>query len=453
MQLLIENLGEAPVESFTLLGASGSRGDNSLIGQFGSGAKLAITSLLRKGLHVTVYSGLTRMCFKTKTIEIEGRTEEQVFIQFAGTSTKKVDLGWVLGFGSMDWEDEGMSLREFIANAIDRVIRDGGSLDEDMRVELIPDSLKKARSGYTRVFVEANEACKDYLDDLPRRFLHFSDLDPTQPILVKQAKYPKAQIYYNGVWVCELGRTGSSLCDYNFSGSQIKIDESRNLNEYTARSAIAELYQDASVEDLARVFSALNRGESWMEHSLDALYLQSNSWENEHKGRCANWLAAWAQVHGDDAVACENVTGTDSKSAKKKGYDLGVVTSSWLSTVRDYGVPTSSSVLDENERNGRALHAATKAVRETVDEVWEWIKAVELDDKPKPDVGCFTEDDPDTACTNFVHEEGVYLLHVSDDDELTEAALEVLAKYLTGSSSYDEDCQKFTMQILMRWMR
>jgi hypothetical protein len=422
MQLLIENLGLAPIESYSLLGASGSRGDNSLIGQFGSGAKLAIVALLRKGLHVTVYSGLCRMCFRTKTIEIDGREEQQVYIQFAGTSTKKVDLGWTLGFGAVDWEDEGMSLREFISNAIDRVIRDGGDLSEDMRVELVPDSLKKARSGYTRVFVEANNVVKDYLDDLPRRFLHFSPLDPTQPILPKQEGYPHTQIYYRGVWVCELGNNPASLCDYNFSGSQIKIDESRNLNEYTARSAIAELYQDASVEDLARVFSALNRGESWMEHSLDALYLQSNVWESEHNGRCANWLAAWEQVHGNNAVACEEVTGTDSKAAKKKGFGLGKVTSSWLSTIKNYGIATASSVLDESERNGRTLHAATKAVRETVDEVWEWIRAVGLDSKPKPDVGCFTEDDPDSQCTNFIKDDEVYLLHVSDDDELTEVA-------------------------------
>jgi hypothetical protein len=392
------------------------------------------------------------MCFKTKTIEIEDREEQQVYIQFGGASTKRVDLGWTLGFGAVDWEDEGMSLREFIANAIDRVIKDDGNLKEDMKVELVPDGLKKARSGYTRVFVEVNDAVWTYPDDLPRRFLHFSDLDPAQSMLPKQER-PKTQIYYNGVWVCELANTGPSLCDYNFTGSQIKIDESRNLNEYVARSAIAELYRDASVDDLARIFSTFNRHESWMEHSLDALYLQSNTWEGEHKQRCANWVLAWAQVHGDDAVACQDPNGTDSKTAKKKGYDLGKVTSSWLNTVKEYGIPTADSVLDENERNGRILHAATKPVQAAVDEVWGWINAVGLDSKPQPDVGCFTEDDPDTACTNFVTDGEVFLYHDLEGEEAIEVALEVLAKYLTGSSHYGEECQKFTMQILIRWMR
>jgi hypothetical protein len=61
MKLLIQNKGEAPIEAFTLLGASLSRADDGLIGQFGSGAKLAVTALLRAGFKVTVYCGLTRM--------------------------------------------------------------------------------------------------------------------------------------------------------------------------------------------------------------------------------------------------------------------------------------------------------------------------------------------------------------------------------------------------------
>ncbi len=453
MQLLIENLGLAPIESFTLLGASGSRGDNNLIGQFGSGAKLAIVALLRRGLTVTVYSGLSRMEFLTRPIEIEDRQEEQVFIQFSGTSTKRLDLGWTLGFGAMDWEDEGMAVREFISNAIDRIVKDGGNLEEDVRVELVPDGLKKARSGYTRVFIEANEVVSAYLDDLPRRFLHFSDLDPTQSMLSKQDGYTKTQIYYNGVWVCELENTAPSLRDYNFTGSQIKIDESRNLNEYVARSAIAELYRDASVNDLARIFGTLNRHESWMEHSLDALYLQSNTWEDSHKQRCANWMLAWAQVHGDDAVACQELHGTDSKTAKKKGYDLGKVTFSWLNTVKEYGIPTANSVLDEKERGGRILHAATRPVQTAVDKVFGWIREVNLDSKPQPDVGCFTEDDPDTVCTNFVNDGTVFLYRDLEGEEAIEVALEVLAKYLTGSSHYGEECQKFTTQILIRWLR
>jgi hypothetical protein len=441
MQLLISNKGLAPIESFSLLGASGSRGDNNLIGQFGSGAKLAITSLLRKGLNVTVYSGLTRMCFKTETIEIEDREEQQVFIQFGGTSTKKLSLGWVLNFGVMDWQDEGMAIREFIANAIDRVNLDGGDLEEDMRVEIVPDSFKKAQSGYTRVFIETNDVVKDYVDDLPRRFLHFSDLDPHKQVLPKQEGRPKAQIYFNGVWMCELSNSADSLCDYNFSGSQVEIDESRNLNEYAARAAIGTLYQDASVDDLARVFSALSRGEEQLETGMEGYNIQSNSWESQHDQRCQNWRDAWEQVHGENAVACQ--PGEYSKIAKRKGYTLGTVKSAWLDTVKGYGIQTANDVLSDDDREGRSFHPPTEDITAAVDEVWEWIRAVGMDSKDKPDAGSFTDNDEDSLCLNLCRDGEVFLRQSLEGTELLEETLEVLTKYLTD---------KLIKQILIRWM-
>jgi len=170
--LLIQNRGVAPVEAFTLIGASGSRGEDTLIGQFGSGSKLAITTLLRKGLKLTIYCGLTRLEFKTKVIEIndgiQPKQERRVYVQYGGTSRKKEDLGWVLGMGEMDWGcNTDMAIREFIANAIDRTVKQGDNLrdahtDRDLAVEIVPDSLQRAQDGYTRVFIEADETCEKY---------------------------------------------------------------------------------------------------------------------------------------------------------------------------------------------------------------------------------------------------------------------------------------------------
>jgi hypothetical protein len=154
-QLLIQNKGEAPVEAFTLLGASLSRSNDGLIGQFGSGAKLAITTLLRLGRKVTVYCGLTRMEFKTKTITINDGIEEQqkrqVYVQFGGTSKKKLDLGWVLDFGAIDWKDVDMAYREFVSNAIDRTIKSGDTVADahtncDLIVDIVEDGTQKAQA-------------------------------------------------------------------------------------------------------------------------------------------------------------------------------------------------------------------------------------------------------------------------------------------------------------------
>ena len=130
MKMLIQNRGVAPTEAYTLMGSSGSRAHGNLIGQVGSGAKLAIVTLLRAGKKVTIYCGKTRMEFKTKSIIIndglEERREDQVYVQYGGTSKKKQDLGWTLGMGQMDWEcNLDMAIREFVANAIDRTDKEG----------------------------------------------------------------------------------------------------------------------------------------------------------------------------------------------------------------------------------------------------------------------------------------------------------------------------------------
>ena len=68
MFLCIQNPGVAPVEGFTLLGVSTTRdcGVAGTIGQFGSGAKHAINTLLRAGLKLLIYCGKTRLEFATR---------------------------------------------------------------------------------------------------------------------------------------------------------------------------------------------------------------------------------------------------------------------------------------------------------------------------------------------------------------------------------------------------
>ena len=98
------------------------------IGQFGSGNKHAINLLLRAGLKVVVYCGKTRLDFQTRDDEIDdGLTRKpirRVMCKMGGTSTRTIDLGWVLDFGAIDWTDLGMALREFVSNAIDRTLRE-----------------------------------------------------------------------------------------------------------------------------------------------------------------------------------------------------------------------------------------------------------------------------------------------------------------------------------------
>lgn len=468
MKLLIQNKGVAPTEAYTLLGASMSRGDDGLIGQFGSGSKLAICALLRKGLSVTIYCGLTRMEFKTRVVEISdgitSKQERRVYVQYGGTSKRREDLGWVLGFGELDWQNEDMAVREFIANAIDHTIKQGDTVldahtDRDLAIEIVDDKQVKAQSGYTRVFIEVNDQIQAYVDDLPRRFLHFTSADLSKRILPKVGNRKKAQIYYNGVFVRELNNSADSICDYNFTGDQIKIDESRNLDEYTVRAAIARLYRDASVVDLVRVFTALDRGVACLETGLDAYYLKNYGYESkiECARRKERWTEAWGKVYGD-AVACGSTQGLVGDFARRKGYNLGVIAeSSWLDAVKSHGVTSVDNVLDANERKGRRITSPTFEALDAVKTVWGWVEASGLlpEDAKPPMVRGFDEImDAEIECFGFydVQTQEVYIRNDLDGQILLETCVEEISHYATGAADGSRDFQSFLIRLLVKWL-
>jgi len=141
MFLLVQNPGVAPIEGFTLLGVSTTRdcGVAGTIGQFGSGAKHAINTLLRAGLKLLIYCGKTRLEFATREETIRDglvtKNIKRVVCKLGGTSSKTLDMGWCLDFGAIDWTDLSMALREFVANAIDRTVREKTDFQPALRSE------------------------------------------------------------------------------------------------------------------------------------------------------------------------------------------------------------------------------------------------------------------------------------------------------------------------------
>jgi hypothetical protein len=143
MFLLIENQGEAPVEAYTLLGYGSTRncGVEGTIGQFGSGAQHAINVCLRHNLPVWVYCGNTRLEFALEkeliqdgTVDKDGEpteTEVQHVTYRKDSKQSFTRTGWVLDWGSFDWDDIGMALREFISNAIDRTLEGYDAREEE----------------------------------------------------------------------------------------------------------------------------------------------------------------------------------------------------------------------------------------------------------------------------------------------------------------------------------
>ena len=163
--LKIENPGVVPPEAITTLGVSMADTSKApgVIGQFGSGSKNSIALLLRNDLQPIIFAGTLKLEFSTRP-QIVTDTQatkhfERVVVKYGGTDpitgssrSATEDLGFVLDFGKLDWDDISMALREFVSNAIDRSIRETGNWS-DVTVEVVDDNQVRAKAGLTRVFI------------------------------------------------------------------------------------------------------------------------------------------------------------------------------------------------------------------------------------------------------------------------------------------------------------
>src|SRR5271157_5185588 len=125
------------------------------------------------------------------------------------------------------------------------------------KVELVPEDKVRAKRGCTRVFVPAdNEEVIRFFANLGKWFLHFSEPDAiTQAILTKKSRNLDADchtavIYRRGVRVREIEAcSAESLFDYNLN--DLRVDESRNVDDYQCRNAATKAMAKGSPEVLA----------------------------------------------------------------------------------------------------------------------------------------------------------------------------------------------------------
>ena len=472
MFLLIQNPGVAPVEGFTLLGVSTTRdcGVAGTIGQFGSGAKHAINTLLRAGLKLLIYCGKTRLEFATREETIRDglvtKNIQRVICKLGGTSSKTLDMGWCLDFGAIDWTDLSMALREFVANAIDRTVREKGDflpalLNEDLRVAIVEDTAMRARDGCTRVFVEVNPDVQRFYGELPRRFLHFSG----NPSLARESLLPKADrnlngkrtamVYKEGVLVREIAEDEeASVYDYNFHDGELRLDESRNSSEYDIKGAAARLFRKATAQQLAPVFKSLVAQEQTYEATFDSYYM-APSYSDPEPAQKEAWQQAWELAAGSNAVLCDASLTHTADFVEKKGFrPKPTKAPSWVSAAARCGVKTAASVLDGHESNGKQILPATNAAIEALDIVWSWLQKVNMTQgKKKPLAACFKECmQAGSETMGFYRDGTVYFkedIATAVNKYLLQTALEEVAHYVTGATDMSRDFQNFLIQIIV----
>jgi hypothetical protein len=468
--LLISNVGVAPVEGYTLLGMSTTRdsGVAGAIGMFGSGTKHAINLLLRRGVKVWIYCGLTRLEFFTADEEVNDglgiKIVKRVMCKLGGTSSRQIDCGWCLDFGAQDWTEVGMGIREFVSNAIDRTIRQTGGFkssirDGSLKVTTVEESARRAKDGHTQIFIELTDEVQAYFGELPKRFLHFSR-DPDQ---VYQRVLPKADrnlterktpmIYRHGVLVREFRESDQrSLFDYNF-GDEIKIDESRNSSEYTIRAECAKFMRKADKDTLVTIYKSLVACEDTFESHLDVRSYVC-PWSTPEDEEKKVWTEAWEEANDGATVLCKEDSTQAAEFVQRKGYAVKKVRESgWVTTAGRFGVATASDILSENEQKGREMLPPTAAASHAVDTVWSWLEALGMTKgKDKPKVGGYRElMDGESDVLGF-WEQGSDTVFLREDissacNKMTlKVALEEVGHYVTGATDNSRDFQQFFIE-------
>jgi hypothetical protein len=479
--LKIENPGVCPVEGFILLGATSKRlADNDspyTIGQFGSGNKHAVNVLLRAKLYPIVFCGNHKLEFTTKPGKMKALEGDaaynRVVVKHGGTDEdgKNVsfteELSQTDEYGVLDWNCLGMAFREFVSNAIDAAIavnRQGNGNAkwpwDGVKVELVPEEKVRAKRGFTRVFVAAdNEEVIRFFANLGKWFLHFSEPEAiTQAILSKKSRNldpacRTAVIYRRGVRVREIDQyAAESLFDYNLN--DLRVDESRNVDDYQCRNAAAKAMAKANPGILAHWMRSFRGGTSYWEHQFGGYELRPQWGDNpeEVAARKANWNKALELVGDGVVLAAKD---GPVQTLARKGFSPLVVPETVVRAGEEYGCATPSKVLSADELDGRESFAPTPDAVAALDWVWGKIVLAGLDDgKAKPEIRCFRKVmNGGAVVRGFLRDGIVYInedLATGTSVELRQTVLEELAHYLTGSKDETRDLQDWAFKFAAR---
>ncbi len=207
--LKISNKGILDVEALTLLGASSKRGDNTKIGQYGSGNKYSLAYLLRNNYEVTIMAGTFQIFLTTKRKKFRDKEFDIILVDGRETSI-------TTEFGK-DW-NLGQAIRELYCNAIDE-----GEHTMEFVKEITPESEK------TSFYIKSREEITSYVSN-------FDDYFAENKKVLFECSYGKIlektgkglNLYRKGVRCMETDKTST----YDYDLSEVLIDENR-LVKYT----------------------------------------------------------------------------------------------------------------------------------------------------------------------------------------------------------------------------
>lgn len=500
--LMIENPGVAPVEAFTLLGASTKRGNGNTgtIGKFGSGNKHGLAVLLRHDLSPTVFAGNLKLEFGTRPQVMDSGLAKhdfkRVVVKFGGKDAWGVsrssteDMGFVLEYGATDWLTVDLALREFVSNSIDRAIEEGecdfvnkhshpdaypiedidaalmvyrnAATDySNVKIEVVNESQVRAKKNHTRIFIPMNAEVLEFYNNIGKWFLHFSEPESLKlTILPKKnrniGERQTAVVYRRGVRVREFSASETaSLFDYNLE--DLELDESRKVDDWNVQYAAAKAISNADEVVISRLWqSFLDEMIVW-EHSFSLYGLESGLYTSKQR---EVWNKAFEKVAGDSAVIA---SANGGHLAARKGYKVVVVPEIFVTIAEKAGIRTPSTVLSHDDREGREVFDATPDAEAAVDFAWNLVCKYEIaNGRKRPIVKTFRKIMEGGGQTLGFYRDGIIYINADIagnsslslgwhglSQQLLVAAIEEVSHHVTGAIDFSKDVQNFALNLVV----
>lgn len=448
--LMIESPGEAPIPGLLLFGATTKDPslDQSTIGMFGSGTKHAVIVCLRRKIEVVICSGLDKLTFSTKPVQVGDYGHEEVLV--ARNEAAPQSMGATMAFGQHDWGDRvPLALREFVSNALDAAYGDPSKI----RVNVV--SNVRAGKGVTRVFVAWGESPLDRqrVDEfLQEWFLHFRvGYSPSRmgPIR-KCAPNTAASFYRRGVLIRRSSRTEPSLWDYNLD---VKLDEARNADEYSMEVAAAKALV-ADPKAFTMTVKALAQGQQLWEAQLSEWHLRYGGVEIK---------SAILDEFDPATVFVENAAQHDI--VQKEGKRPYIIPHAWYVALESIQAPTFLNSIGEDKRQGRTILRMLPArIERCVDKWLDIIKACDMGPKSvelqgprdlRPNIYVFREaphklEQVWGLCRWGGKDAGIYINELVADDMLDVTVLEELAHWCSSEKDYSRGFQNWLFHLIVR---
>jgi len=460
--LMCENDGVSSIDSLLTVGVSTTRNTiGNMIGKFGSGMKHAICVLLRHHINSILFSDKLKVEFYTERKEVRDvdgsvHSFRNVMARLSGDigDGKKInrtkECGFAAEFGEMDWTKVYMGLREIISNSIDAAQKLYGDkfCGQGLAVRIVSENQVRAKAGTTRVFIPLTPDVQAFYNQLQEFFLVFNPnlkFNVYSDEIIDKPEPSTLKIYRKGVLI---GRfpDKKSLFDYNLN--DVKLDESRNIDSYTAEVACGDLLCKGKPQILSKFIKTRMEGtkETWeskfSEYRLFGVRYNSTAWKE-----------AVTEVVGD-GVVCDKAD-LIVNAVKKKGHKPVIFDSALLDAVKEIGVKTHDDVLSKNEKDGKVVAEPTSELVDIVKNMWIRLVHAGFTNKTPPFVKCFTSNMNGEGKTLGYYEDGTVFIDaeiVGDNLMCKQTVLEELAHYITGSTDNSRDFQDFAFRVATYFM-